>query len=63
MKTYTANWDKGLDWAEKKDKELRNTITQYISEGIDKKTAVETVLKSSTLGAGYNAQIRHDFIG
>ena len=57
------DWDKGLDWTEKKDKELRNTITQYISEGIDKKTAVETVLKSSTLGAGYNAQIRHDFIG
>ena len=49
------------EWAETKDKELRETINQYITNGINKKEAVELVLKGSTLGAGYNAQIRWDY--
>ena len=49
------------EWADKKDKELRETINQYIANGINKKEAIEIVLKGSTLGAGYNGQIRYDF--
>ena len=61
MKKFTANWSKGLGWAETKDKELRQDIDLYISQGIDKKTAFNMVIKGSTLGAGYIAQIRHDY--
>ena len=49
------------EWADKKDQELRKTIKSYIANGIEARQAVEIVLKSSTLGVGYNAQIRHDF--
>ena len=61
MKHFTANWSKGLDWAEAEDKKLRQTIDTYISQGIDKKTAFNMATKGSTLGEGYIAQIRHDY--
>ena len=51
------------EWAKSKDKELRSDIDYYISQGIDKKTAVDMVLKSSTIGAGYASQIRYDYLG
>ena len=51
------------EWAEKKDKELRETIIWYVSQGMERQEAINKVLSSSTLGEGYNAQIRHDFIG
>ena len=49
------------EWADKKDKELRETIIWYVSQGMKKQEAINMVLRTSTLGAGYNAQIRHDF--
>ena len=51
------------EWADKKDKELRETIIWYVSQGMKKQEAINMVLRTSTLGAGYNAQIRHYFIG
>ena len=48
-------------WADNKDKELREKIDFYISEGLTKEKAVEISLKSSSLGKGYHAQIRHDY--
>lgn len=51
------------DWAKQKDAEIRTTIQYYINEGIDKRTAVDMALEGSTLGQGYHAQIRYDFLG
>lgn len=51
------------EWAQKQDKELRAQIDYYIKEGVEKKQAVKMVLDSSTLGQGYNAQIRYDYLG
>ena len=48
-------------WAENQDKEIRKQIDYYISQGIEKKTAFKMATESSTLGAGYKAQIRHDY--
>ena len=49
------------EWAKEEDKKHRDTILYYIKEGISVKNAVDMVLETSTLGAGYKAQIKHDF--
>ena len=50
-------------WANEQADIMRATIRGYIADGWDKKTAIESVLESSTLGAGYAAQIRYEFKG
>lgn len=47
-------------WAEEQSIELKKTILFHISEGIDKQTAIEMVLKDTTIGTGYKAQIRYE---
>lgn len=48
------------NWAEEKSKEHMKDIKNFISQGIDKKTAAHMVLDRSTIGSGYKAQIVHD---
>ena len=48
------------EWADKKEREYIETIKYYIEEGWDKKVAFNHVMKDSTLGAGYKAQIRYE---
>ena len=49
------------EWADRKYQEHKKDVQVYIDGGIDKVAAVKMVLKSSTLGAGYKAQLRKDF--
>ena len=48
-------------WATNQCEDIKKTIRLYISEGWDKDKAIETVLSSSIIGAGYKAQIRYEF--
>ena len=63
METKKSDYLNIKQWANEQADTMRATIREYIADGWDKKTAVESVLKSSTLGAGYAAQIRYEFIG
>lgn len=49
------------EWADKKSAEIIESIKFYISEGIEKRQAVKMGLEGSILGAGYRAQIKHEF--
>ena len=49
------------DWADKKYQEYKDTVQLYIKSGINTSGAVKIVLKDSTLGAGYKAQLKRDF--
>jgi hypothetical protein len=52
------NWKaKALELCEEKRREIR----YYISQGIKKEKAVEMVLKDTTIGAGFCAQLRYEF--
>ena len=48
-------------WADDKYNECKETINEYIKDGMDKVVAVKIILSGSTLGAGYKAQLRRDF--
>ena len=48
------------DWADKKASEYINTIKAYVADGWTLKDAFNAVMKASTLGSGYRAQIRHE---
>lgn len=48
------------EWADRKYVEHKKDIDFYISEGVSKKDAFYMVMESSTLGAGYKAQMRKD---
>ena len=49
------------EWAQKRCNEHREDINNYISQGIEKKKAVEMVLEGSIIGSGYKAQIRSEY--
>jgi hypothetical protein len=46
------------NWVKNRVEKMKDEIREYINSGIDKNIAVEMVLKDSTVGAGYKAQIR-----
>ena len=48
-------------WADQQAEKQREQIRAFVSDGWEKKKAVESVLESSTLGAGYKSQIRYEF--
>ena len=48
-------------WAKVEADALREEIRTLVEMGWDTKTAVETVLTSSCIGAGYKSQIRYEF--
>lgn len=48
------------DWADKKFKENLSDIRAFVADGWTTKDAFHHVFDSSTLGAGYKAQARHD---
>ena len=49
------------EWADKKDKELREDIEHFIEKGVDKVKAFHLVTDGSLLGKGYITQMRHDY--
>ena len=49
------------EWARKQCDKHREDINYCISQGIEKKIAVEMVLKESIIGSGYKAQIRSEY--
>jgi hypothetical protein len=49
------------NWVKNRVEKMKDEIREYINSGIDKNVAVEMVLKDSTVGAGYKAQIRYEF--
>ena len=49
------------EWASKQCEKHRKDINYYISQGIEKKKAVEMVLEKSIIGSGYKAQIRYEY--
>ena len=63
METKKSDYLNIRQWADEQADKMRATIREYIVAGIDRKKAVEMVLTGSTLGAGYAAQIRYEFIG
>lgn len=48
------------DWADKKFQEHLSTIRAFIADGWTAKDAFHNVMKSSTLGEGYKAQMRRE---
>jgi len=59
---YNPKNGKGIkEWADERSKEMRKEIDFYIDKGIEKSKAVEMVLSESTIGAGYNGQIRYEY--
>ncbi len=49
------------EWADKTFLEYKKDIEGYIKEGIKPIKAFHIVMDSSTLGAGYRAQMRKEF--
>lgn len=49
------------DWAQKQCDRHREDINYYISQGVERKKAVEMVLEDSIIGSGYKAQIRSEY--
>ena len=47
-------------WADKKFNKNLSTIRAFIADGWTAKDAFHNVMKSSTLGAGYKAQMRRE---
>ena len=58
MKTDTLNIK---EWADNKFKENKKDIELYIINGLSPKNAYHVIMDSSTLGAGYKAQMRREF--
>lgn len=48
------------EWADNKFAEHKKDIEYFIAQGISKVKAFHTVMDASTLGAGYNAQMRQE---
>ena len=48
------------EWAKKQTQNYINDCKFYIDSGMSKDQALKTVLDSSTLGAGYKAQIEYE---
>ena len=49
------------EWADNKFKEHKKDIEMYIINGLSPKNAFHLIMDSSTLGAGYRAQMKRDF--
>jgi len=49
------------EWADKRFEEYKQDIQFQINEGVDRVIAFHMVMDSSTLGAGYKAQMRREF--
>lgn len=49
------------EWADNKFNEYKKDIEMYIINGLSPKNAYHLIMDSSTLGAGYNMQMRREF--